>query len=251
MDIPLTEYDHNPSALINAAEHKRPIDGADCCVITFFPEVVEKVVREKNAKKIGRFAKDVGDFSLYGISYKGQNVGIYYSGVGAPLAAIFFEQAIAYGFKRFVACGGAGVLKKNIQAGKIIIPSSALRDEGTSYHYQPASRVIEMDPIAVKILEDELKDDGTPYITGRTWTTDAPYRETKDKIHQRAAEGCLTVDMECSAFIAVSRFRNVKFGQYLYAGDDLSGAEWDHRNWTTHEIREYIFWKSMDSCMKL
>ncbi|MDD5722862.1 MAG: nucleoside phosphorylase [Syntrophales bacterium] len=251
MDIPLTEFDSNSSASINAAEHKRPIGGADCCVISFFPEVVEKVVREKNGKKIGGFARDVGDFPLYSIAYKGKDVGIYCSGVGAPLAILFFEQAIAYGFKRFVACGGAGVLKKNIQVGKIIIPSSALRDEGTSYHYQHAGRIIEMDDTTIKILENEMKADGTPYIIGRTWTTDAPYRETKDKIKDRISEGCVAVDMECSAFIAVSKFRKVKFGQYLYAGDDLSGETWDHRNWTSNQIREYIFWKSVDSCMKL
>jgi uridine phosphorylase len=251
MNIPLTDFDDNPSALINAADYKRPIDGVDCCVITFFPEVVEKVVHEKDAKKIGRFVVNLGDVPLYSIPYKGKDVGFYYSGVGAPLAVLFFEQAIAYGFKRFVACGGAGVLKKDIQAGKIIIPSSALRDEGTSYHYQPASRIIEMDDATVKILENEMKAEGTPYIIGRTWTTDAPFRETKDKINQRESEGCIAVDMECSAFIAVSRFRNVKFGQYLYAGDDLSGDQWDHRNWTTNEVREYIFWKSIDSCIKL
>jgi hypothetical protein len=68
MDIPLTEFDSNSSALINAAEHNRPIDGADCCVITFFLKVVEKVVREKNAKKIGGFVRDVGDFPLYSIT---------------------------------------------------------------------------------------------------------------------------------------------------------------------------------------
>ena len=251
MDIPLTDFDDNPSALINAADHKRPIEGADCCVITFFPEVIEKVVRDYHAKRIGKFVKDLGDFPLYGIPYKEKDVGFYCSGVGAPLAVLFFEQAIAYGFKRFVACGGAGVLKKDIQAGKIIIPSSALRDEGTSYHYQPASRIIEMDDAIVRILEDEMKADRTPCIVGRTWTTDAPYRETKEKINLRIAEGCLTVDMECSAFIAVSKFRNVKFGQYLYGGDDLSGDQWDHRNWTTHDVREYIFRKSMDACLKL
>jgi uridine phosphorylase len=158
---------------------------------------------------------------------------------------------LLYGFKRFVACGGAGVLKRNTKVGKIIIPSSALRDEGTSYHYQHASRIIEMDDTTIKILEDEMKLDGTPYIIGRTWTTDAPYRETKEKINDRISEGCLTVDMECSAFIVVSKFRKVKFGQYLYAGDDLSGEKWDHRNWTSNQIREYIFWKSIDSCMKL
>ncbi len=251
MDIPLLEFENDSPALLNPFERVQRHDDADCCVITFFPEVVEKVVRERGAKKIGRIMKDAGNFTLYSINHKGKDVGIYYSGVGAPLAVLCFEQAIGYGFKRFVACGGAGVLKKNIQVGKIIIPSSALRDEGTSYHYHPPERIIEMDDMAVKVLENEMKTDGTPYIVGRTWTTDAPFRETKNKIKQRIDEGCIAVDMECSAFIATARFRNVKFGQYLYAGDDLSGEEWDHRNWTKNQIREHIFWRSVESCLKL
>lgn len=250
MKIPLLEFDVSENALINPGGRRR-IEGADCCVITFFPEVAEKVVREKSARKIGRLMRDAGDFPFYSIPHKGKDVAFYCSGMGAPLAVLIFEQVIGCGFKRFVACGGAGALDRDLQCGKVIIPSSALRDEGTSFHYQPAGRIIDINPASVAVLENELKADGTPYVLGRTWTTDAPFRETRDKINSRIAEGCLAVDMECAALIAASRFRNVKFAQYLYAGDDLSGEQWAHRNWTTHEIREHIFWKSVDACLKL
>jgi uridine phosphorylase len=72
-------------------------------------------------------------------------------------------------------------------------------------------------------------------VTGKTWTTDAIYRETRDKVARRVAEGCLTVEMEAAAFFAVARFRGVSFGQMLYAGDDLSGDAWDARGWPRHE----------------
>ena len=70
-----------------------------------------------------------------------------------------------------------------------------------------------------------------PYVQGKTWTTDGFYRETPAKVPLRRAEGCLTVEMEAAAFFAVAQFRGVQFGQMLYGGDDVSGAEWDHRDW--------------------
>ncbi|GHV26450.1 hypothetical protein FACS18948_2140 [Clostridia bacterium] len=81
----------------------------------------------------------------------------------------------------------------------------------------------------VESIEQALTARGIPYIRAKTWTTDAPYRETAEKIALRVSEGCVTVEMEASALFAVSQFRCVKLGQILYGGDDLSGIEWDKR----------------------
>lgn len=78
-----------------------------------------------------------------------------------------------------------------------------------------------------------LAEDGVPFVTGRTWTTDVPYRETPAKIAARRAEGCITVEMEAAALAAVARFRGVPLAQVLYGGDDLTGEVWDSRDWTT------------------
>jgi uridine phosphorylase len=97
-----------------------------------------------------------------------------------------------------------------------------------------------------------MNERGLPYRVGKTWTTDAPYRETVKKINKRREEGCLTVEMESAALIAVSQFRNVTFGQALYGGDDLSGIEWDNREWQSrNEIRENLFWLCADACLSL
>jgi uridine phosphorylase len=89
-------------------------------------------------------------------------------------------------------------------------------------------------------------------VVGKTWTTDAPYRETPNKIAARRAEGCLTVEMESASLMAVAEFRGVILGQALYGGDDLSGAEWDHRHWQSRgEIRENLFWLCADACLTL
>lgn len=89
-------------------------------------------------------------------------------------------------------------------------------------------------------------------MTGKTWTTDAPYRETQSMIDARRAEGCLTVEMEAASLIAVAQFRKVLLGQILYAGDDLSGENWDKRGWQSRqEVRENLFWLAADACLEI
>jgi purine-nucleoside phosphorylase len=101
-------------------------------------------------------------------------------------------------------------------------------------------------------MQAVLSERGIPFITGKTWTTDAPYRETSGMIQSRVEEGCLTVEMEAAALLAVAQYRKVKLGQLLYAGDDLSGEHWDNRRWQSRkEIRESLFWLAADICLSL
>lgn len=133
-----------------------------------------------------------------------------------------------------------------------MLPSAAVRDEGTSYHYYPPSRSIEVEPGVVRKLESVLQRHNVRYEVGKTWTTDAIYRETPGKIDARRSEGCITVEMECAAFLAVAKFRGVTFGQYFVAGDDVSGDEWDpRRGGEGLPIQERVFWLSVEACLSL
>ena len=90
---------------------------------------------------------------LYELNFQGKNLVIVNPGMGAPLAALTLEVMIALGCRKFMACGSCGVLKSEIKDGVVIIPASALRDEGTSYHYLPPSRTVEMNPSVIEKLE--------------------------------------------------------------------------------------------------
>ncbi|MCU0512142.1 MAG: nucleoside phosphorylase [Anaerolineae bacterium] len=127
------------------------------------------------------------------------------------------------------------------------MPAAALRDEGTSYHYLPPGRQVVVPPAMVARLRRPLERHGIPYDVGLTWTTDAFYRETVAKVARRRAEGCLTVEMETAALLAVAQFRGVELGQYLYGGDDVSGAVWDSRGWQQHSRREQLFWLAVEA----
>jgi len=131
------------------------------------------------------------------------------------------------------------------------VVSGAIRDEGVSYHYIQPGREVLADEVGVRALIDTLGKRGIPYRVGKTWTTDAPYRETPDMIAKRKEEGCLSVEMESAGLMAVAQFRNVIFGQVLYGGDDLSGPLWDDRAWRSRgEIRENLFWLCADACLE-
>ncbi len=172
--------------------------------------------------------------------------------MGAPLAGALLEEVIALGCRYFIACGGAGALRGDLALGHLVVVSSAIRDEGTSYHYLPAARRVDADREARRVLESVLDRRGAPYVVGQTWTTDAPYRETPLKIAARRDEGRLTVEMEASALAAVAAFRGVPLAQVVYCGDDLAGDSWDHRSWqSVADVREDLFDLSATAALAL
>ncbi len=249
---PILEYDPIREAMIEPARVIQPRDVPVHCVICFFKEVIDKVIVEHNAKVVVENRWEDGSHNIYEIMFANQRVAFYHPGVGAAIAAGLLEEAIAFGCRKFIVCGGCGVLQKGIAVGNLIVVSGAVRDEGVSYHYLPAGREVKAHASGVAALERTLVRLSLPYLVGKTWTTDAPYRETNAKIAARKAEGCITVEMEAAGLIAVAEYRGTVLGQVLYGGDDLSGGEWDHRGWQCRkEVRESLFWLSAEACLEL
>jgi len=251
-DAPILEFDPSPTAIIEPNEVFDPIDIPDHVVLCFFQDVIADVMQRHGGRVIDHVVSEIGRNPVYEISFEARRLAVVHPGVGAPLAAGFLEELIARGCRAFVACGGAGILVPDVALGHVIVPTAAIRDEGTSYHYLPASREATPSPAAVAAILATLDRHHVPHVEGKTWTTDALYRETRGKVERRVAEGCLTVEMESAAFFAVATFRGVPFGQLLYAGDDLSGDAWDQRGWEEHaEGRELLFRLAAESCLRL
>ena len=242
IDAPILEFDPAPTAVIEPSETIAPMDVPRHAVLCFFQDVIETVVAAHEGRIVDHVVSEIGRNPIYELTYEDRRLALVHPGVGAPLAAGFLEELIARGCRAFVACGGAGVLVPDVALGHVIVPTAAIRDEGTSYHYLPAAREVEPTQEAVEAILRTLERHHVPHVTGKTWTTDGLYRETRGKVDRRVAEGCLSVEMEAAAFFAVAAFRGVSFGQLLYAGDDLSGDAWDERGWDTHASgRELLF----------
>ncbi len=249
---PILEFDPSPTAFIEPKKLYRAKDVPECAVICFFQDVIRTLAAQHQAKLVHKLRSEIGAHPIYEIEYQGQRLAVFHPGVGAPLAAGLMEEVIALGCTKFIACGGCGVLDSSIALGHVLVPHASVRDEGTSYHYMPPSRDVEISPTALAAIESVLQKHDVEYLLTKTWTTDALYRETPEKIQRRRAEGCLCVEMETAAFAAVARFRGVEFGQLLYGGDDLGGEVWDGRKWSHHGTgREKLFWLAAEACLAL
>ncbi len=251
-EFPILEYDPSPNAVIDPDKVISRLDIPENVVICFFNDVITSLKNEGKLEVITCMKSEIGEHPIYRLQEEEKAVTVFHPGVGAPLCAGMLEEVIALGGRKFIACGGAGVLDSSIAVGHILVPVTAVRDEGTSYHYLPPSREVQVNRKAVEAIESVLKKHQCKYILSKTWTTDAFYRETPDRVNLRKQEGCLTVEMECSAFCAVAEFRKVVFGQLLYGGDDVSCNGWDSRCWNGQtDVRKAILELAVEACLNL
>ena len=248
----ILEYDSSPHGIVQPSHVVKSIDVSPHCVLCFFHEVIQELVVAGVAKQIHALESTAGPQPVYEILNGDRRVTVIHPGVGAPMAALTLEKALALGCRKFIAVGGAGVLDGRAEVGRIIVPNAAVRDEGTSFHYMAPSREVGPSPKAVAAIESTLREVGLDYLLGKTWTTDAFFRETPARVALRKQEGCLTVEMEASALFAVACHRQVVLGQILYAGDVVRADKtWDPRNWQHASCRGRLLWLAIRACLLL
>jgi uridine phosphorylase len=252
-DYPILEFDDSRDAIIEPSKVLKPVEGIpERCVLPMYHTVIEVLKKDNLLTHVKDISTSMEPIPVYRMTHEGKDVAVAHPGLCAPFVAAILEELIAFGCRKFIACGSAGVLDSSLARGTVVMPSAAVRDEGTSHHYVSPRRESAAQADVVEIIQAVLETHGVTYQIGKTWTTDAIYRETKNRIAKRKSEGCLTVEMECAAFLAVAEFRGVRFGQLLAAADDVSGNEWDPRHTEEHQsFPERLFWLAVEACMKL
>ena len=238
----LSDFDDEKTAIINPQDLKNEIiNFPEIVVATFSERIVNKAFEGKEKEVItyihGRTVP------VYRLNYRGIDIAIFTAKTGAPASVIGEEAVIALGAKNLIYFGSCGVLDNQIDANEIIIPTYAIRDEGTSYHYSRESDEIQLDLENIERLTNVLEDLGFPFYKGKTWTTDAIFRETRVKFEKRKRQGCIVVEMECSALATVAKFRGVSFTQFLYSADNLDLEKWDRRTLGHGETKEDVLLK--------
>ncbi|MFG6352288.1 MAG: nucleoside phosphorylase [Oscillospiraceae bacterium] len=211
-------------------EYQRSFNPTDA-----FPETVIMTFKDKTFHALEHVCptqvvatlREGVDIPVYKLDWNGRSIGIFRTLIGGAGTAGLLEEALAMGAKKVLLYGSCGVLDSALTAGHFILPTQSYRDEGTSYHYLPVSDYVDI-PTSARLGEifDELN---LPYVKGRVWTTDAFYRETRNNMAKRKADGCIAVDMECASAMAVGQFRGAEVYQFLYAEDSLDGDAWDRR----------------------
>jgi len=218
----LSEEILQPWKIVNKIE-----DFPEIAIVTFNNHTIEIIQNREDIEKISEFHAGFV-IPIYSVTHKNKKIAVYQSLIGGAGTAMLLEEMIAKGAKKFVFFGSCGTLNKNIDAGNLIIPTAAYRDEGASYHYMAAGDYIEVK--TAEKLSHIMKKLNISHIKGKTWTTDAIYRETRHNMLKRKSEGCITVDMECASIMAVGKFRGAEIYEYLYAEDNLDNIEWERRS---------------------
>lgn len=251
----LEEFDECKKSTFDPSEVKKVIPNFPKIGVTCFSKnLMDRYVEIFNGEQIAEISNANGKVPVYKITYKDMEFALFMSVVGASACVVAYEEVLAMGLEKLIMFGTCGVLDKNIEDLAIIIPTSAIRDEGTSYHYMKSSEEIVTNekyiPEFIKILEDN----NVSYVKGKVWTTDAPYRETRAKVLKRKEQGCIGVDMECSAMNAVAKFREKELFQFFYAADNLDSTKWDQRSLSNDDRlseKEKIIYLVLELALKM
>lgn len=235
-DYPVMEYDDNRVAKLNPSAFVDNPFKSEKMIITFFPDVINKLI-SKGMISLERTIGGENPVPVY--QFTDSDILITLGYVGCPACAGNLDLFNAMGIKKVMFCGGGGVLDRNIEVGQILVVDGAIRDEGFSYQYIEPSRYIYSDSQITDKIIKYLDENSISWIRGLTWTTDALFRETADRIEQRKKEGAKIVEMEQAGCLAVAQFRNFAYGALIYGGDDVSQDEWSNRGWQNREGIRY------------
>lgn len=233
-------YDPDRTAAINPEDvHHLRERQLDVCIINFSYKIMNYLLEQELLELVEEEAIHYVSVHINVYAFKGTDIGVVQTQVGAPFTAGMIEDmATKFGSRKFILFGSCGGLDKNLTYGKLIVPTHAYRDEGVSYHYLPAGDYVELPGHeTVGTVFDRLH---IPYVKGRTWTTDAFFRETRRNMERRKSEGCIAVEMEVSACQAVCDFRSYEFYAFLYSADNLDHAAWDQGILSTISIDERL-----------
>lgn len=146
--------------------------------------------------------------------------------LGAPQAVLVLEKLIALGSRVIIVFGWCGSLQSDLTIGDWLLPSSARSEEGTSSHYPMSAAKFLPDTDLFGSLQDYCVQNGFSVRAGPIWTTDAPLRETVDKVSGYGEEGLLAVEMEMSALFHVAAYRKVRLVGLLVVSDELFTLKW-------------------------
>ena len=246
----MLEFDDEQGAVINPTHEKLDLRLPRKCVFAFLGEYISEYAEGAGAVKVSDFISMTKHYPVYIIQYKGEEITLCEAPVGAAASSQVLDWLIGYGVREIISTGSCGALEAFAE-GTFLVPCKALRDEGTSYHYAPPSRFMDINEQARGAIEETILAHKMKYQEVITWSTDGFFRETKEKVAYRKSEGCQVVEMECSALAAVSHFRGATWGMILYTADSLADIEkYDERNWGANAY-EYALKLCLDAVIRL
>ena len=219
-------FDPNSEAILTPKAFLREQGHASRLAVgTFSREIYAEALRRFPHEEIGEIRAANLVKTIHLLTAEGMKFVFYLSETGSALASVdVIETNWLTGADHFILFGSAGALDRDLTTGRYVIPTAAYRDEGTSYHYAPPADYIDLP--GAELVAQVMDEERIPYVKGRVWTTDAPYRETRGHVARRKAEGCIAVEMELAGVQSVCDFYGFKLYDFLQTGDVVDQPEY-------------------------
>ncbi len=211
-----------PENLIDDVRRSRQIPAGivpPVCILEFDGDITDSLVRDGIAKPFRPWA--CFHTSMFTMDLEGVTCGIIARTIGGPYAVP--------GAKLIIGLTSAGRVSPDLPLPCLVVATSAIRDEGTSYHYLPPGSEVACRSPVVPLLERELLATGWAVRSGKVWTTDAPYRETKTQLNRWAREGALAVEMQAASLFAFGMARQASVASVAMVSNavDHAGAQFN------------------------
>lgn len=228
----ILDFDKNPHAVLEPNHDQEPFHFHPRLLYAFVPEKeINTFLDQHLHRTLGEFESCSFNPKIYEVQIDNELFTLCQAPLGARAATQLLEWLIAYGVKKVVTIGTAGALV-DLPENAMLIPTRAIRDEGTSFHYMESGQYVNLDSQFLKEVEKNLAELNIDYDEITTWTTDGFFRETPKKVAQFHRLGAATVEMECAGLAACAKFRKVDFAQILFTADTLADMEnYDERDW--------------------
>lgn len=197
--------------------------GARAALLPGDPGRVEKIARFlENPEKLAQNR----EFVTFAGNLGPHRVLVTSTGIGGPSAAIAMEELAALGVDTFIRIGTCGGMQKNVEAGTLILPTGAVRMDGTSKEYVPVEFPAVPDFAVLSALAEAAREAGGPYRTGVVQSKDSFYGQHEPERMPASAEltakwnawvkaGVLASEMECAALFTVASSLGVRAGAVL------------------------------------
>ncbi len=197
------------------------------CILDFDGDLTDWLAQQRIARRFPAWA--CFHTSMFALELEGIQCGIIARTIGGPYSVLIAEQLQAAGVKLTVGLTSAGRVAPDLPLPCLAVAASAIRDEGTSYHYLPPGTEVTCPTPIVSLLERELKTTGREVYSGRFWTTDAPYRETRTQLERWANKRVLAVEMQAASLFAFGTARQASVACVAMISNavDHSGEQFD------------------------
>ena len=242
-DLPLLGHTLNapsvftPVALLDAVRAERDLPRVpvpEVCVLEFDGDLTDWLVATGRAKRWRPWA--CFHTSMETVEVDGDTIGVIARTIGGPYAVLVAEQLAASGARVILGLTSAGQVSPGLRMPSLVVPTKALRDEGTSYHYLPAAETVDGDAGLTTVLQEHLSGLGLPVVAGTVWTTDAPYRETAEQLERHARNGILAVEMQAASLFAFGAARRVRCGVVAHVTNGVDHSSADQFDKGTHQL---------------